>query len=256
MSQAEEFLNIDTPENVVFGYEIAGIGSRFMAAFVDTILFVMLQAIVFIVMNAAFDLASGTVAAAVLAALGFIFSWGYYVFFEMAWNGQSPGKRWAGLRVIRRDGSPITLTESIIRNLIRPIDFLPVAYAVGVITMFFNRQANRLGDLAAGTLVVYAQEEVSLSSLKEMNRGISVLRNMVSDEMMQWPVNRLTNQDVELAQDYLRRRIELKNPALAQTIRRALFSRMGMEPDAVGGHDDDMVIMAIVDVWQLRQQGG
>jgi hypothetical protein len=174
----------------------------------------------------------------------------------MAWNGQSPGKRWAGLRVIRRDGSPITLTESIIRNLIRPIDFLPLAYAVGVITMFLNRQANRLGDLAAGTLVVYAQEEVSLSSLKEMNRGLSVLRNMVSDEMMQWPVNRLTNQDVELAQDYLRRRIELKNPALAQTIRRALFSRMNMEPDGIGGHDDDQVIRAIIDVWQLRQQGG
>lgn len=253
MTQAEEFLSIDTPENVVFGYEIAGIGSRFMAAFVDTILFVILQLLVYIVMNAMFDIVGGTFAAAILAALAFIFSWGYYVFFEMAWNGQTPGKRWAGLRVIRRDGSPITLTESIIRNLIRPIDFLPIGYAIGVITMFLNRQANRLGDLAAGTLVVYAQEEVSLASLHHSNRNTAILRNMVSDEMMQWPVDRLSHQDIELAQNYLQRRIDLKNPALAQTIRRALFARMGMEPDGIGGTDDDTVIRGIVDVWQLRQ---
>ena len=74
MTQAEEFLSIDTPENVVFGYEIAGIGSRFMAAFVDTILFVILQLVVYIVMNAMFDIVGGTFAAAILAALAFIFS--------------------------------------------------------------------------------------------------------------------------------------------------------------------------------------
>lgn len=253
MTQADEFLSIDTPENVVFGYEVAGIGSRFMAAFVDTILFVILQVVVYIMINAVFDLAAGTLAAAVLAALGFIFSWGYYVFFEMAWNGQSPGKRWAGLRVIRRDGSPITFTESLIRNLIRPIDFLPLAYAVGIITMFLNRQANRLGDLAAGTLVVYAQEEVTLASLNHSTRNNAVLRDMVSAEMMEWPVDRLSNPDIELAQNYLQRRMELKNPALAQTIRRALLARMGLEPDSIGGMDDDVVIRGIVDVWRLRQ---
>lgn len=253
MTQADEFLSIDTPENVVFGYEVAGIGSRFMAAFVDSILFVTLQVVVYIMINAVFDLTAGTFAAAILGALGFIFSWGYYVFFEMAWNGQSPGKRWAGLRVIRRDGSPITFTESLIRNLIRPIDFLPLAYAVGIITMFLNRQANRLGDLAAGTLVVYAQEEVTLDSLNHSTRNKAVLRDMVSEEMMLWPVDRLSNPDIELAQSYLQRRMELKNPALAQTIRRALLARMGLEPDSIGGMDDDVVIRGIVDVWRLRQ---
>ena len=120
----DEFLNIDTPENVIFGYEIAGIGSRFLAALVDTILIVILQAIaygsLFLIVNllGAESEILGFGAAVVIALATFIafaFLWGYYIFFEIQWNGQSPGKRLAGLRVIRRDGTPITLTESVIR---------------------------------------------------------------------------------------------------------------------------------------------
>ncbi|MEK7327557.1 MAG: RDD family protein, partial [Chloroflexota bacterium] len=92
---------------------------------------------------------------AIFGLISFAFFWGYYILFEMLWNGQSPGKRWVGLRVIRTDGTPITLTESIIRNLVRLVDFLPAYYGVGVVTMFINEQSRRLGDLAAGTLVVH-----------------------------------------------------------------------------------------------------
>ncbi len=99
---------------------------------------------------------------AILGLISFILLWGYYIFFEILWNGQSPGKRWVGLRVIRIDGTPITLSESIIRNLVRIIDFLPTAYGVGVVTMFINTNSRRVGDLAAGTIVVHDREAKGL----------------------------------------------------------------------------------------------
>lgn len=253
MTQAEEFLSIDTPENVIFGYEVAGIGSRFMAAFVDTLIFLVLQLIVYVVMASLLDLEGAGIITVVLSALAFIFSWGYYVFFEMAWNGQTPGKYWVGLRVIRNDGSPVTLIESVIRNLIRPIDFLPFGYAIGLITMFLNRQASRLGDLAAGTLVVYAQEEVTLSSLRPRSWEGNLSRSSISNEMLEWPVERLTSQALDMAQNYLKRRFEIKNPALAQTIHRTLLSQMGIEPDQTWGQDEDWVIRAVITVWQMKQ---
>src|SRR5262249_1027168 len=155
MTLPDELLSIDTPENVAFGYTVAGIGSRFLAALVDTIIIVTLQIIVLLVSGFALnrlDLidALGAWLAAIFGLIAFLMFWGYYIFFEMLWNGQSPGKRWAGLRVIRVDGTPVTLAESIIRNLVRIIDFLPIGYGLGIVTMFVNDQARRLGDMAAG----------------------------------------------------------------------------------------------------------
>jgi uncharacterized RDD family membrane protein YckC len=137
MAFEDDLLRIETPENVAFGYPVAGIGSRFIAALIDSILIVLLQLAVFVltllILRSVFDLdletiSGGGAAGWIIAGLGllsFLFLWGYYIFFELLWNGQSPGKRWAGLRVIRSDGRPVTLSESVIRNLVRLIDFLP-----------------------------------------------------------------------------------------------------------------------------------
>lgn len=89
----------------------------------------------------------------VLGGSTFIFL-GYYVLFEMLWNGQTPGKRAAGIRVLRDDGTPITITESLLRNILRVIDFLPVFYGVGMLSLLLSRQSKRLGDFAAGTVVI------------------------------------------------------------------------------------------------------
>lgn len=253
MNQSEQYLNIDTPENVVFGYEVAGIATRFMAALIDTILFLILQTIVFVVVFSAFSL-TGIAVAGVVAALSFIFSWGYYVFFEMAWNGQTPGKYWAELRVIRRDGSPITLVESAIRNLVRPIDFLPFGYAVGVIAMFLNRDASRLGDLAAGTLVVYAHEDVTLSSLELENRTRSLAHTRVPEVMEQWPIERLTRQEIELADQFLQRQFSLQNGHLGQHIARHLLNKMGLPPNEASGMDEPFLLRALVTLWYKQQQ--
>jgi uncharacterized RDD family membrane protein YckC len=105
MSFDDSFLNIDTPENVVFGYEVVGIGSRFMAALVDTLIIVVLQIVVNLTMvllaGNLLDVSAGEAwVTAVFGLISFILLWGYYIFFEMLWNGQSPGKRWLGLRVL------------------------------------------------------------------------------------------------------------------------------------------------------------
>lgn len=79
---------------------------------------------------------------------------GYFVFFEMLWNGQTPGKRQAGIRVIRDNGTPVTFTESLLRNLVRLVDLLPFYYGIGLVSTLLSRQGKRLGDYVAGTVVV------------------------------------------------------------------------------------------------------
>ena len=235
MTAADEFLTIDTPENVVFGYEVAGIGSRFLAAVVDSFLI----AILLIVTNLTLFLLVGVFAretitagaswvAALLGLVSFAFLWGYYIFFEMLWNGQSPGKRWLGLRVLCTDGTPIGLPEAIIRNLIRIVDFLPAYYGIGVITMFLNERARRLGDLAAGTLVVYDRGTVTLASLK--TRTLPPDREDAGD-FAGLPFAWLEAEDVALAENYLQRRHQLANAdRIALELARALLAKMDHTP--------------------------
>lgn len=228
----EEHLNIDTPENVVFDYEIVGIGSRFMAALVDTSLIVILQLIVYIPMIFLFgeSLVSGesTWIVGLFLLIAFVFLWGYYIFFEVLWNGQSPGKRWVGLRVLCATGTPITLSESIIRNLVRIVDFLPVAYGVGIVTMFIDGKSRRLGDMAARTLVVRDKEAVTLSSLNQNKVRYHVNPESEATAMVwSWPVEKLTANDVLAAEGLLQRRDELANgPVLAKQIMIQLLGKM------------------------------
>ena len=234
----DEFLNIDTPENVIFGYEIAGIGSRFLAAMVDTVLIILLQLIAYglliiIVGLLGFDDAILGFGAAIIVALGtflaFAFLWGYYIFFEIQWNGQSPGKRMAGLRVIRRDGTPITLTESMIRNLVRLIDFLPAYYGIGVVAMFFDSQSRRLGDLAASTLVVFDRTGVTLDNLRESTQKPAGNR-VVPYAVARLPVSQIDQDDIQMAESFLGRHQSLPNAtALSLRILQKLYFQMSLE---------------------------
>lgn len=228
--ELEDLLNIDTPENVVFGYEIAGIGSRFLAALIDTILIVILQIIVNVLIVVIVDL-EGSWAPAILGFVAFLILWGYYIYFELRWSGSSPGKQQVGLRVIRVDGTPISLSESLIRNLIRLIDFLPISYGVGVVTMFISSQSRRLGDLAAGTIVVWEQEKVTLDSLANSALPIGVRNDLETAKLaIDLPIEKLTVADIEMAENFLRRRGELPNRYdLAIQISQSLHRRMGVE---------------------------
>ena len=235
MTLSDETLNIQTPENVAFGYPIAGLGSRFMACALDTIIILFLEVLIFLVIlgvtNRLFtDISewqeSVTAWGLALAGLlAFMVFWGYYIFFEMIWNGQTPGKRLVGLRVIRTNGTPVTLVESMVRNLVRLVDLLPSFYGIGVVTMFIDLQSRRLGDLAAGTLVVHDRGKVTLAAVE---RSISSAVSRTSQEILSdWQLERLTPEELRLAESFLERREELKNrPALAEQIALALATRM------------------------------
>jgi uncharacterized RDD family membrane protein YckC len=257
VSFSDEQLSIGTPENVTFGYEMAGIGSRFLAAIVDTALIVLLQ---FVVFGLLFSLAGGLATVesiagwlvAVFTLLAFALFWGYYIFFEVAWNGRSPGKKWAALRVIRSDGSPITLTESIIRNLVRLVDFLPLYYALGVLTMFIDGRSRRLGDLAAGTLVVRDGGAVTLESLAEA--PAHRLYGFGDQEAVDLPLDRLQKRDVRLAEELLRRYPELHNgDELARQVLQALYRRLEVPPPPVKSGEAHRLIAQIV---AARTQAG
>jgi uncharacterized RDD family membrane protein YckC len=153
-------LNIDTPELVDIQMPLAGIGSRFIALLVDSLIWfagiiVLVALLVLFPLNiAAFSQKSAEWAFAIIVFIIFLLNWGYFTLFEAFWNGRTPGKRVARIRVIQRSGRSIGLIESMARNLVRYVDQFPFFYAVGVIAIFCTRQHQRLGDLAAGTLVV------------------------------------------------------------------------------------------------------
>jgi uncharacterized RDD family membrane protein YckC len=267
MNQSEENLFVDTPENITFGYEIAGIGSRFLAALVDTTLILLLQilvnAVMILILSKSVDMSeivsSGKIfnspvswVIGLMGLIAFFFLWGYYIFFEMLWNGQSPGKVLAKLRVIRVNGTPITLTESIIRNLVRVIDFLPLYYGIGVIAMFINSQSRRLGDLAAGTLVVREHtERISLKSLAQPAVSVSALGVAAGQE---YPVERLTQQDIRMIESFLKRRQELNNrPFLAQQIARSILARMDIPESELQSRGAEEILSAALHSYRSRQ---
>ena len=158
---AEDRYVLETPESIEVEFEPAGLGSRFCAMLLDTLwiaLFVLGLFLLLALVGLGAPLlgrhGGEWVAAVVLAvAMVMIFD-GYFIFFELLMRGQTPGKRSMKIRVVRDDGTPVGGNEVLIRNLLRIVDFLPACYALGVLVMFPSPLAKRLGDIAAGTIVI------------------------------------------------------------------------------------------------------
>jgi uncharacterized RDD family membrane protein YckC len=174
----DEQLTISTPEQVAFQYEMAGIGSRFVAALLDhlilgvTVLLIICAASTIGTMSLLSSVGSEDAGAglflvlAILTLVIFLIIWGYFVVFETVWNGQTPGKRAGRLRVIRYNGQPIGAGEAMVRNLVRLVDFMPGFYGIGLLTMFIDKDARRLGDFAAGTIVIREGEHTRLHDVR------------------------------------------------------------------------------------------
>lgn len=251
----DDFL-IETPEAVSFGYDVAGIGSRFMAALVDTLLIGLIQAIVLGLSIAALSSAQlGPWIAAALGLVAFALLWGYYLLFEMIWNGQSPGKRWVGLRVIKDSGAPISFVDSAIRNLVRLVDFLPAYYGIGVIVMFLNDQARRLGDLAAGTLVVRERKDLTLDDLVSSTRLPPVPGSVDAAVAPDLDVSRLDAGDYDLLVRFLERRGGLANRSqLAQRLAASIGARLGLAPQALSPLEAEAFLVMVVRTYQQRHR--
>ncbi len=159
----QDFDLIETPENVELQRRLAGIGTRFIAGLLDTLILIAIFIVLLLIWLAAFlaDVSGGVGflfeariwSKAILVLLSFAVYWGYFVFFEMRTNGRSPGKKSQKIRVVKDGGGAITFSDIAIRNLLRVVDGI-AGYAVAGICMFVTRKAQRLGDLAAGTVVI------------------------------------------------------------------------------------------------------
>jgi uncharacterized RDD family membrane protein YckC len=164
--QRPDGLVVATPERVAFEYEVAGLGSRFLAQAIDVLLLLLLF---FFLSLAALLLNSlsgnGRLSLLIWVILSFALFLLYFPILEGIWGGQTVGKRLLRLRVLGDRGEPVTVTQVVIRNLIRLVDFLPVLYGVGIITLFVQGGSKRLGDFAAGTVVVRDRERIRLKDL-------------------------------------------------------------------------------------------
>ncbi|MCS6940141.1 MAG: RDD family protein [Roseiflexus sp.] len=246
---------VETPEQIELAYDVAGIGSRFLAAIVDSALIALAELALFFALAqiiGIFEFAE-SVLIAIGAALGFAILWGYYIAFELTWNGQSPGKRLIGLRVVSEGGRPITVVGSIIRNLIRIVDFLPFLYGVGVIAMFIDRRARRLGDLAASTLVVRERADVTLESL--VNSVALNFPSQSGDTTDLIDVSSLTSDDYTLLCDFLNQRHHL-----AQSVRRRLAAQLGAglqaRLDVSLDGDPERLVERVVRAYQRQRRQG
>ncbi len=153
-----------TTEKVPFRYRVAGLGSRFLAWLIDA-LAVLLLIVMGAVVGGVLTLGRPGLGMAVIVIGQFVVLWGYFIFFEWLWHGQTPGKYLLGIRVIQWRGTSITFFQSAVRNLLRVADSLPVPLPLGPGLLGFavaagNREQRRLGDLAADTLVVHVERNV------------------------------------------------------------------------------------------------
>jgi uncharacterized RDD family membrane protein YckC len=201
-----ERLTIETPEQIALEFPIAGIGSRFLALAIDT----LLQVALFVAGFVLFVLAGprllpvwslvGPYALALFILFLFCVYWGYFAFFEIIWKGQTPGKRVARIRVINESGRPINVYQAIARNLVRAIDLLPGMYAVGVVCMMVNRYSRRLGDFVAGTVVVHDRQTVRVRADWRTAGGGGAVAGDAA---------RLATEELVLIETYLQRRTDL-----------------------------------------------
>jgi uncharacterized RDD family membrane protein YckC len=144
---------ITTPENVEFEFELAGVAIRALAWTIDLMVLIVLITTVACGLSMLTPLLGGIAEALIFLAI-FLIQWGYATLLEWRWRGQTVGKRVLGLRVLSEHGVPIDFMASAIRNLVRTIDSLPVFYLVGGVSSLIDKRGRRLGDLAAGTIVV------------------------------------------------------------------------------------------------------
>lgn len=233
-------LIIDTPEQVHLEFVLAGIGSRFMAAFLDTLILGLLVLMVVIgetlwMTHPLFGKPGDIWIEALATLLVFVVIWGYYIIFEIAWKGQTPGKRWAGIRVIKETGRPVNPFEVVARNLVRLIDNFPGFYGVGVVTMILNSRNQRLGDLVAGTIVVHETSDRESSLFFNTGRqGLAAMPQAAN----------LTIQEAELIETFLARRLDIPPEVRrvnSQRIAEMIGARLQIGPESRPGDNEDFL---------------
>lgn len=215
----EETLIIETPERVPLHFALASIGNRFLACAFDHALQTVAIALLYFIFTLV-DFGSlrdaPKWALALFIIMAFVIWSSYFVIFEWRWNGQTPGKRWLKLRVIREDGRPITFWEAAVRNLLRLFDIMPFPfYSIGLISVFISTRDQRVGDFVAGTVVVREREAEAPTFSQVFNASVSdtALRRSFKAVQFTAEISSVTEREIEVVETYLRRRYDLPDQA-------------------------------------------
>jgi uncharacterized RDD family membrane protein YckC len=206
MIDYEDRISIPTPEGVDVDLVLAGLGSRLVAALLDTSIIGGIVLALWLIGAAAGAGAEGDggFVAAGLVVVSFVVLFGYDVVFETLASGRTPGKRAAGLRVVRLGGEPPGFLTAAVRNLLRLIDILPGFYAVGAVSILASRHNQRLGDHAAGTLVV--RERLASSAARVPPPADWT----AADRLAAWDVSAITPYELVTVRRFLERRHDLQ----------------------------------------------
>ncbi|MFV0388551.1 MAG: RDD family protein [Pyrinomonadaceae bacterium] len=227
-AEAQGTLIIETPERVQLAFTLASIGNRFLAVMIDH--FLQYFSIFLVFMFASFliraenekakpinetfsEMPAWTIAIVIITA--FILFAGYFAFFEWLWNGQTPGKRVMKLRVVREDGRPITVWESISRNLLRIFDAMPSPiipiYSVGLISIFASTRDQRIGDIFSGTVVIRERSgEIPTYDETFLDRTEDgILTETEHKVEFTADISKLTEKEITVVETFLRRRWDL-----------------------------------------------
>lgn len=225
----EDRVSIATPEGVAVELVLAGLGSRFIARVLDSLVqagFILAWLLLVLATEGAF----------VVVAIGYVgafLGWfAYDIAFEVLASGRTPGKRWSKLRVVAADGGPVGLGASAVRNLLRVVDFLPVAYPLGAVAIVVTSRNQRIGDLAAGTLVVRERRSAPVS-LDEV-RLLSPPGSTGWMDLSVWDVSSVNAQEVAIVRSFLQRRHSL-DPNARHRLAEELAGRL--HPKVVGAPD-------------------
>ena len=232
----EDTITIATPEGVELELTLAGAGSRFVAALADLTIQVAIIVAAGLALGGLELLGglpgSGGSAAAVYAVVSFVVVTGYDICFEVLASGRTPGKRLNRLRVVRSGGEPVGFVTSAIRNTLRLIDFLPFAYVLGAATILATRRNQRLGDLAAGTLVVREGRAATIAG--------SVAEAAPAPAAVSWDTSAVTADETAAVRRFLERRREIELSArreLARTFASRLRPKVAGVPADVGDEE-------------------
>lgn len=202
----EDRLRIDTPEGVELELTLAGLGSRVGAAAIDGVILAIATIVVLI---AVVMIGSASVSEDMFslvigfgALLVFVILFGYYLLFETLNSGRTPGKSALGIRVIRADGTPLGFGAVAIRTLLRMVDSLPAFYATGIVSILATPHNQRVGDLAAGTVVIRDRASGSLAT-----SGLIGTEDLA--RLPRWDTSALNDEDVALLRRFAERRTAL-----------------------------------------------
>ena len=242
----EDRLTISTPEGLDLELTLAGLGSRIIAFIIDTALkysVIALGALVFILPTVLTDVGFALGLALFFVVVGFVLLGGYDVLFEVLNAGRTPGKQWTGLRVVRDDGRPVTVGPSAVRNVLRLVDgelTLNLGYVLGVV---LSKRNQRIGDMAAGTLVVRERKAVDVRP---------DLVPVGDHEVEVWDVATVTDEELSAVRRFLDRRATLgaaSRQRLAWEFVRRLRPKVGGAPETM---DPESFLEAIVQAKSSR----